>query len=82
MKLTTLCTGASFAGMLAAPLYVLGCAPQRKCDLAVRERVFFGCLEKLPKGPDSLTASGNDYDEAILECRITADRFACDDGVP
>lgn len=53
MKLTTLCTGASFAGMLAAPLYVLGCAPQRKCDLAVRERVFFGCLEKLPKGPDS-----------------------------
>jgi hypothetical protein len=80
MRLTTLVTKGCLALMVATPLCVLGCVPQRKCDLAVRERVFFGCLEKLPKGPSSLTAAGNDYDEAILECRVTADEFACDDG--
>ena len=79
MRLTTVITGLSFAGMLAAPVVVDGCYA-RRCDEVKRERIFFGCLEKLPKGPDHLTAAGNDWDETIFACRVTADSFACDEG--
>ncbi len=79
MKLTTIVMALCFVGMLAAPL-VAASGYARKCDEVKRERVFFECLEKLPKGPDHLTAAGNDWDETIFACRMTADSFACDEG--
>lgn len=36
------------------------------------ERVFMECLSKVPKGPDTIAASGNDWDEVVQECRSTA----------
>lgn len=44
-------------------------------DKAVFERVFLKCVETA-KGPNSLTASGNDMDETIAECRHTAREVA------
>jgi len=44
-------------------------------DKAVFERVFLKCVETA-KGPNSLTASGNDLDETIAECRFTARQVA------
>ena len=51
------------------------------CDATARERIFLGCLERLPGGPDKLTVSGNDWAEAVEEavdrCRYGAQAIAC-----
>jgi hypothetical protein len=48
------------------------------CNKETQERVFLSCLEKLPKGPERLTASPNDWDETIDECRVAASSIACE----
>lgn len=73
-----------FFGTLAvaacAPLFAIGCYKPPvyiipEIDKVVFERVFLKCIETA-KGPNSLTASGNDLDEAIDMCRVSARQIA------
>ncbi len=60
------------------PIYACYQAPKYippEIDKAVFERVFLKCVETA-KGPNSLTASPNDMDETIGECRYAARQIA------
>jgi hypothetical protein len=41
----------------------------------LQREIFESCLQKVPQGP-STTATSNDWDEVIVECRISAARMA------
>jgi hypothetical protein len=66
--------------MIVAPLTVGGLSSGRwvaKCDKEMQHTIFLACLKHLPKGPEHLTASGNDWDEVVAECRVSAEIIAC-----
>ena len=45
-------------------------------DLCVYQNAMLACLERLPKGADRLTASGNDWDEVADVCKDFASKAA------
>lgn len=47
------------------------------CDREAMREVFLSCLERLPKGPDHITAAANDWSEVVKECKDAADTVAC-----
>lgn len=49
-----------------------------RCDKVAQREVFLACLDKLPKGPEIVAATGNDWDEVVSECRASASAIACD----
>lgn len=73
----------SIAFLMNAPLlWGTGCDAKPKkvrvvtYNREVEERVFLACLKSLPQGPSHLTASGNDWDEVVEQCRIAAASIA------
>lgn len=71
---------ALFLTPMALAVLLMGCGPEyhwtESCDRAQRERVFLSCVATI-RSPESLTAAGNDLDEAIAECSTAAKRVAC-----
>lgn len=56
-------------------LFVLtGCSGERanQPDQCLRQEIFKQCMASLPKGPQSITAAGNDWDEVVTSCDSTA----------
>jgi len=51
--------------LCALAVLIAGC-DQMQPNQEVRERVFFQCLQALPKGPES--PRYNDWDEVVHEC--------------
>lgn len=52
-------------------LFVLtGCGADRanQPDQCLRQEIFKQCMASLPKGPQSITAAGNDWDEVVKSC--------------
>lgn len=45
-------------------------------DICVYQSAMLACLERLPKGADRLTASGNDWDEVATVCKDFASKAA------
>lgn len=47
-------------------LLFIGCSDHTYIDQEIRERLFFQCLEKLPKGPE--VVKYNDWDDVVDSC--------------
>lgn len=50
------------------------------CDKEAEKVVFIECMKNLPKGPERLTAAGNDWDSvdnAVEACQNAASHVAC-----
>lgn len=41
-------------------------------DQALRATRFDACMASLPKGPDRITAAGNDWEEVVAQCERVA----------
>lgn len=52
--------------LLGMLLVLSGCAPQFESDPELRQRLFFECLGKIPKGPEH--TKYNDWDEVVEVC--------------
>ena len=48
-----------------------------QCDNVAKREIFLSCLERVPKGPDTVAAARNDWAEVVEECRVTAASIAC-----
>lgn len=59
---------------LACLFMLLGCSVERtnQPDQCLRQEIFKQCMASLPKGPQSITAAGNDWDEVVKSCDSTA----------
>lgn len=51
-----------------------GCNGERanQPDQCLRQEIFKQCMASLPRGPQSITAAGNDWDEVVKSCDSTA----------
>lgn len=65
--------------LLGPVVLVFGCCDNKsvesEVDKATYERVFLECI-KAAKGPNSITAAGNDTDEVVSWCRFSAKDIA------
>lgn len=65
-------------GMIVIGMLFIGCvepSPPRaypRIDRCIERDVFLQCLDKIPKGPERVTATGNDWSETISECAQAA----------
>ena len=61
--------------VLACSFVLMGCKESvNGPDQCLRQEIFKQCMANLPKGPQSLTASGNDWDEVVDSCDTSAYR--------
>jgi hypothetical protein len=76
------------AFIVLAVLLAVGCEDTKwqwisttTCDKEVQKATFLSCLEKVPKGPDHLTAAANDWaevvEEMVEECNNASQQIAC-----
>lgn len=61
------------ATILTCSFMLFGCGPSvNGPDQCLRQEIFKQCMASLPKGPQSLTAAGNDWDEVVDSCTKSA----------
>ncbi len=61
--------------VLVCSFVLMGCQELSKGpDQCLRQEIFKQCMASLPKGPQSLTATGNDWDEVVNSCDSSAYR--------
>ena len=61
--------------VLVCSFVLMGCQePSKRPDQCMRQEIFKQCMASLPKGPQSLTATGNDWDEVVNSCDSSAYR--------
>lgn len=65
--------------LICAALALAACAPEgpppedrQGLDQCLRATIFAQCMAALPKGPERLTASANDWAEVVEECEDSA----------
>ena len=59
--------------VLSCSFVLMGCQePSNGPDQCLRQEIFKQCMASLPKGPQSLTAAGNDWDEVVESCDSSA----------
>lgn len=65
--------------IICAALALAACTPpepppedRQGIDQCVRATIFAQCMAALPKGPERLTAAGNDWAEVVEECEDSA----------
>lgn len=61
-----------FAVAMLAGLAACGPTEEHCIDQCLRSQLFQDCLSRIPKGPEKITAAGNDWDEVVSECRSAA----------
>jgi len=68
--------------IVAIGLLLAGCDEMKGpvVNQEIRERLFFQCLERIPKGPEQ--TKYNDWDEVISECGTQAYYMALNRTVP
>jgi hypothetical protein len=64
--------GQRWSRLLCAVLFVAGCDEVKGpvVNQEIRERLFFQCLERIPKGPEQ--TKYNDWDDVVRECGTQA----------
>ena len=63
--------------VLVCSFVLMGCQePSKGPDQCLRQEIFKQCMASLPKGPQSLTATGNDWDEVVNSCDSSAYRHS------
>jgi hypothetical protein len=65
-----------FVTVLCATLALAACGPDEESksgiDQCLRATIFAQCMAALPRGPERLTAAGNDWAEVVEECADSA----------